>query len=59
MPRFGRIVVPSLQIRNLPAEAYEALAVRAKAAHRSLAQQALAELETMPELRNRKCRLAV
>ncbi len=36
--------MPSLQIRNLPDDVYEALAWRAKKAHRSLAQQALVEL---------------
>lgn len=36
--------MPSLQIRNLPDDVYEALANRAERAHRSLAQQALVEL---------------
>jgi len=34
----------SLQIRNLPDDVYEALALRAERANRSLAQQALVEL---------------
>lgn len=36
--------MPSLQIRNLPDDVYQALAYRAERAHRSLAQQALFEL---------------
>lgn len=36
--------MPSLQIRNLPDDVYQALAYRAERAHRSLAQQALIEL---------------
>ena len=36
--------MPSLQIRNLPEDVYQALAFRAERAHRSLAQQALIEL---------------
>ncbi len=51
--------MPTLQIRNLPVEIYEALMVRAKAQRRSLAQQAVVELEKMPELRARNRRLAV
>ena len=51
--------MPTLQIRNLPVEIYEALMVRAKAQRRSLAQQAVVELEKMPELRARSRRLAV
>lgn len=34
----------SLQIRSLPDHVYQALALRAERAHRSLAQQALVEL---------------
>ena len=51
--------MPTPQTRNLPPEACEALALRAKAEHRSLAQQAVAELEKMPELEARRRRLAV
>ncbi|TAH43961.1 MAG: hypothetical protein EYC67_14110 [Betaproteobacteria bacterium] len=36
--------MPSLQIRSLPEDVYEALAFRAARARRSLAQQALVEL---------------
>ena len=36
--------MPSLQIRELPAELYEALALRARLEQRSLAQQAVTEL---------------
>jgi len=36
--------MPTLQIRNLPDDIYQALAVRAERAQRSLAQQALVEL---------------
>jgi plasmid stability protein len=40
----------SLQIRDLPDEVYEALAIRAKSEHRSLAQQAIVELRRIPEI---------
>jgi len=36
--------MPSLQIRDLPDELYEALSFRAASEHRSLTQQALADL---------------
>lgn len=36
--------MPSLQIRELPADLYEALALRARLEQRSLAQQAVTEL---------------
>jgi len=36
--------MPSLQIRQVPADVYNALSLRATLAHRSLAQQTLAEL---------------
>jgi plasmid stability protein len=36
--------MPSLQIRNLPDDLYQALSFRAERAHRSLAQQAIIEL---------------
>jgi plasmid stability protein len=49
----------SLQIRDLPDEVYEALAFRAKAEHRSLAQQAIVELRRIPELTARDRRLAI
>jgi len=42
--------MPSLQIRDLPQDVYEALALRARSENRSLAQQAVAELRRMPEL---------
>lgn len=38
----------SLQIRELPDDVYEALARRAKAEGRSLAQQAVVELKRLP-----------
>lgn len=41
------ISMPSLQIRDVPADVYEALAYRAERAGRSLAQQALIELREM------------
>lgn len=50
--------MPSLQIRDLPEDVYEALAFRAEAEHRSLAQQAIIELRRIPELRAREQRLA-
>jgi antitoxin FitA len=36
--------MPSLQIRNVPDDVYQGLALRAERAQRSLAQQALVEL---------------
>ena len=42
--------MPSLQIRELPEDIYEALAERARREGRSLAQQAVAELRRMAEL---------
>lgn len=53
------ITMPSLQIRDLPADVYEALAYRAERAGRSLAQQALAELRAQPPGGRRERRLAV
>ena len=49
----------SLQIRDLPEDIYEALAYRAQAEHRSLAQQAIMELRRIPELTARERRLQV
>ncbi|HEV2855783.1 MAG TPA: hypothetical protein VHC97_23550 [Thermoanaerobaculia bacterium] len=49
----------SLQIRDLPEDVYEALAYRAEAEHRSLAQQAIVELRRIPELTARERRLQV
>ena len=43
--------MPSLQIRKLPDEIYEALSLRARRERRSLAQQAIEELGQMPEVR--------
>lgn len=51
--------MPTLQIRDMPAEVYEALALRAHTERRSLAQQAVVELGRMPELQARKRRLAL
>jgi plasmid stability protein len=45
-----RVPMPSLQIRELPDDVYEALADRARRQGRSLAQQAVAELRKMTEL---------
>ena len=42
--------MPSLQIRDVPDDVYEALALRARCENRSLAQQTVAELRRMPEL---------
>ncbi len=36
--------MPTLQIRNLPEDLYQALVFRAQRAHRSLAQQTIADL---------------
>lgn len=41
--------MPSLQIRSLPDDLYQALSYRAERAHRSLAQQALIELRQAVE----------
>ncbi|HWM89635.1 MAG TPA: hypothetical protein VN493_02595 [Thermoanaerobaculia bacterium] len=51
--------MPSLQIRDMPEEVYEALTVRARREHRSLAQQAVVELRRIPELVARGRRLDV
>ena len=51
--------MPSLQIRDLPEDVYEALAFRAEAEHRSLAQQAIIELRRIPELTARERRLEI
>jgi len=42
--------MPSLQIRDLPRDVYEALAYRAERERRSLAQQAIVELRRLPQL---------
>ncbi|HRF12759.1 MAG: hypothetical protein ABTS16_22060 [Candidatus Accumulibacter phosphatis] len=41
--------MPSLQIRNLPDDLYQALAFRAEQSHRSLAQEALIALRRATE----------
>ena len=51
--------MPSLQIRDLPEDVYEALAFRAQVEHRSLAQQAIVELRRIPELTARERRLGL
>ena len=51
--------MPSLQIRDLPDDVYEALAFRAQAEHRSLAQQAVEELRRIPEVTARERRLEI
>ena len=51
--------MPSLQIRDMPEDVYEALAFRARSEHRSLAQQAVVELRRIPELLARERRLDV
>lgn len=51
--------MPSLQIRDLPEDVYEALTFRAEAEHRSLAQQAIVELRRIPELTARERRLEI
>lgn len=42
--------MPSLQIRDLPDDLYQALAYRARQEHRSLEQQAVVELRRIPAL---------
>lgn len=51
--------MPSLQIRDMPEDVYEALAFRARLEHRSLAQQAVVELRRIPELLARERRMEV
>lgn len=51
--------MPSLQIRDIPEDVYDALAERASTERRSLAQQAIAELARIPELESRRTRQAV
>ena len=51
--------MPSLQIRDMPDDVYNALAERAQRQRRSLAQQAVADLARIPELEARRTRLAV
>ncbi len=48
--------MPSLQIRDLPQDVYEALSLRAQSESRSLAQQAVVELRRIPELQARERR---
>lgn len=48
--------MPSLQIRDMPDDVYEALAERAQRQRRSLAQQAVADLSRIPELEARRKR---
>jgi plasmid stability protein len=42
--KYGEYAMPSLHIRDLPEDIYEALSFRAASEHRSLMQQALADL---------------
>ena len=51
--------MPSLQIRDMPPDLYEALAARAKAENRSMAQQAIVELRRLPELMAQETRQQV
>jgi antitoxin FitA len=51
--------MPSLQIRDIPEDVYDALAERASRQRRSLAQQAVADLARIPELESRRTRQAV
>jgi plasmid stability protein len=44
------ILMPALQIRDLPTDVYEALSTRAEQGGRSLTQQALHELRRLPEI---------
>jgi plasmid stability protein len=47
MMKAGDVIMPSLQIRNLPEHLYRALIDKARRSRRSLAQQACVELERM------------
>ena len=51
--------MPSLQIRDLPKDVYDALAFRARAQNRSLAQQAIVELRRIPEVQAREQRRCI
>jgi len=42
--------MPSLQIRDMPDDLYQALSFRARQEHRSLTQQAVTELRRVPAL---------
>ena len=48
--------MPSLQIRDLPEDIYEALSFRAASEHRSLTQQALADLTQVVKSRQTDAR---
>ena len=48
--------MPSLQIRDLPDDIYEALSFRAASEHRSLTQQALADLAQVAKSRQTDAR---
>jgi plasmid stability protein len=51
--------MPSLQIRDIPEDVYDALAERASRQRRSMAQQAIADLARIPELESRRTRMAM
>ena len=51
--------MPSLQIRDIPQDVYDALAERANRQRRSLPQQAIADLARIPEVESRRTREAV
>lgn len=48
--------MPSLQIRDMPEEIYNALAQRAQRQRRSLAEQAIADLARIPEMESHPTR---
>jgi len=48
--------MPSLQIRDMPDDLYQALAERAQKQRRSMAQQAVADLQKIEELEARRRR---
>ena len=51
--------MPSLQIRDMPSDVYQALTLRARQEHRSLVQQAVVELRRIPALTAGERRQAV
>lgn len=57
--KIGVPTMPSLQIRDLPDDVYQALAFRAEREHRSLAQQAIVDLRRIDEVvaRDRRRRI--
>lgn len=58
-PTLEANAMPSLQVRDLPQDVYDALAFRARNQNRSLAQQAVVELRRIPEVQQREQRRCI